>query len=99
MAEEMGIQTFMSSLEDGGVDGVPPIEEWPFVRLLAGWRVVGQGNRPVDHIGRDLLYGSLGRDYRVGQYHRLRREPPEWVADAYRRALKRGVEIPRGSYR
>lgn len=48
-------------------------------RYVLRWTVKASGRRPRDYIGRDLLFGSLGRDYRPRLYHQLCRTPPDWV--------------------
>jgi hypothetical protein len=42
----------------------------------------------VDHIGRDVIFGSLDRDHRLRWYHELRREPPDWLVCEARRIFR-----------
>jgi RNA polymerase sigma factor (sigma-70 family) len=58
-------------------------------RAVPRWRAAAYGRRPVDHVGRDLLFGSLGRDHRARSFRRLCRDPPDWVREA--------VDLARGA--
>ncbi len=48
---------------------------------VLGWAVRSVGKRPEDWLARDLLHGSLARDKRVWQYHRMRKggTRPSWT--------------------
>jgi len=47
----------------------------------AFWRVEAVGRRPLDHLARDLMYGSLLRDHRPTWFHKYAREQPDWMQD------------------
>jgi hypothetical protein len=79
-----GLWTLLPDTSDDAVD-----------RGVLRWRAVAAGRRPHDHLARDLLFGSLGRDYRARLFHKLRKHPPEWIADAVERAARDGVAVPR----
>lgn len=51
------------------------------MRRVQRWRINAVGNRPRDHRQRDLLHGSLLRDYRLPMLRRLSRNPPDWVQE------------------
>jgi hypothetical protein len=94
MSETSTIEKFLARLEVDDRDDLPLIMSDEFASLSLPWRVSGYGPRPVDHIVRDLLFGSLGRDYRAKLYNRLRREPPAWIAAAARPAAEVEIDAP-----
>jgi len=49
-----------------------------------GWfPVVAVGDRPRDHMTRDLMHGSLLRDHRVPAFARMAKDPPpDWLREA-----------------
>ena len=66
-----------------GPDGHPTLLPGPDEAAIAAgvrrWRFAAYGKRPDDHMGRDLLFGSLGRDHRAWPFRSLRSEPPDWI--------------------
>jgi hypothetical protein len=64
-----GMMTLLPRLDDESIAGG-----------IARWEYAGFGRRPVDHVGRDLLFGSLARDYRAWPYHNFREGLPDWAA-------------------
>src|SRR4051794_37649769 len=99
MDEDDDLGTFLTQLGDHPGGRVPFIDEEEFASLMEGWRVVARGNRPHDHVGRDLLFGSPRRDHRVGWYHRLRRKPPAWVNAAFTETFEvRDVDVPQSLF-
>lgn len=69
---------------DGGDEGeITPSEVTRrVIEAVLQWRVTAVGNRPQDHLARDLLHGSLLRDRRPRLYHGNVRQPPGWVLGA-----------------
>jgi hypothetical protein len=45
------------------------------------WEIVAVGRKPTYYMARDLLYGSLLRDYRTRWYRRYVAEPEDWMLD------------------
>jgi hypothetical protein len=45
------------------------------------WAITAIGQRPIDHAGRDLLFGSLFRDPRPKGFHWYVRKPKGWMSD------------------
>jgi hypothetical protein len=45
------------------------------------WRLTALGDRPVDHVGRDLLLASLLRDRRNRRFRGLTRYPLPWMEE------------------
>jgi hypothetical protein len=68
---------------------VPDADPEAVDRLVLRWRFAAAGRRPQDYIARDLLFGSLGRDYRATLFHRMRKSPPDWITAAAREAAGR----------
>jgi hypothetical protein len=68
LPETSNIENFLSLLGVGDRDSLPLIMSDEFASLTSSWRVARCGRRGVDHVGRDLLFGSLGRDYRARLY-------------------------------
>jgi hypothetical protein len=54
-------------------------------QLVERWKIIAIGNRPIDHMGRDLLIASHQRDSRQKIFRRLCSRPPGWVG---RRTLR-----------
>jgi hypothetical protein len=48
--------------------------------IFGGRRIVAMGNRPQDHMDRDLLLASLLRDRRLRMFRRQCLKPPAWAA-------------------
>lgn len=46
---------------------------------VGNWEFVTVGNRPVDHLGRDVLLGSLMRDRRSKAFRSISRKPFDWA--------------------
>jgi len=48
-----------------------------------GWfPVLAVGDRPRDHMTRDLMHGSLLRDHRVPAFGKMAKDPPDWIREA-----------------
>jgi len=60
-----------ASVPDDDIDGVRD--------AVLDWRFVALGNRPEDHMARDLLLGGLVRDRRTVMFHRLTTKPEPWI--------------------
>src|SRR5208282_1706849 len=55
--------------------------------LFGGRKMVTMGNRPQDHRERDLLFGSLLRDYRTRLFRRYSFQLPAWAPSLPKRWL------------
>ena len=60
---------------DSGIDEA--VAAW-----MAQWRVEAAGNRPVDHLARDLMHGALLRNHRTPWFQQMARNPPGWARAA-----------------
>src|SRR4051812_23331403 len=49
---------------------------------LDAWRVEAVGRRPADHLGRDLMHGSLLRDPRCRSLRRAAKDPSGWLLES-----------------
>ncbi len=49
---------------------------------MAQWRIAAVGNRPKDHMGRNLMHAALLRNHRTPWFRKLARRPPEWLCRA-----------------
>src|SRR3954470_21349756 len=49
------------------------------IAYVGNWEFVAVGNRPVDHLGRDVLLGSLMRDRRSKAFRSISRQPFGWA--------------------
>jgi len=72
----------LTTRDDGMTTLLPRLDPESIAAHLDRWRYAGCGRRPVDHVGRDLLFGSLARDYRAWPYHIYREDFPEWAQPA-----------------
>lgn len=48
-------------------------------QAVLDWRIEALGDRPRDHMARDLLHAGLLADPRTTKYHGLTTNPPDWV--------------------
>ena len=46
---------------------------------ILNWNVLSVGNRPRDHLQRDLIIASCHRDSRLWPFHKLRKNSPAWL--------------------
>ncbi len=81
--------------EDGLATLLPGLGNEAIALGVARWKFAGYGKRPVNHVGRDLLFGSLAREYRAWPYRELRRQPPDWAAPAFEPAWSDTSDTPR----
>jgi hypothetical protein len=86
VAETSRLMDFLHAFTEHTVYQLPRLEDDEFRYLMAPWRIAAYGRRPVDYIARDLLFGSLGRDYRARVFNRLRSDLPEWIKVVSRRS-------------
>jgi hypothetical protein len=47
--------------------------------IVEKWKVVAVGRRPIDHLGRDLLFGSIQRDRRLWRLRTMFKHKPYWM--------------------
>jgi hypothetical protein len=57
-----GLGMELATRDDGTLTLLPSTDRERIAYRVARWEFAGCGNRPIDHIGRDLLFGSLARD-------------------------------------
>jgi hypothetical protein len=86
MANTSRLMDFLQDFTEHTVYQLPRLEDDEFCYLMAPWRIAAYGRRPVDFIARDLLFGSLGRDYRARVFNRLRSDLPDWIRVESRRS-------------
>ena len=58
---------------------LPPADPDAIVGAVLDWGVDAVGNRPEDHMARDLMHAAWLRDGRMAMFRRLTREPEPWV--------------------
>ena len=46
------------------------------------WKITAVGNRPRDHVGRDLVVGSWQWDHRLRSIRDLHKDTPAWMIGA-----------------
>src|SRR4051812_19942657 len=61
------------------VDMTPTGDPDARVAQVCNWKFVAVGNRPVDHLGRDVLLGSLMRDGRSKAFRSISRKTFDWA--------------------
>ena len=55
-------------------------DDTPTVRpLVENWRITSVGNRPTDHLARDLLFASCQRDPRLWRLRKMFANKPLWM--------------------
>jgi hypothetical protein len=86
VAETSRLMDFLHDFTEHTVYQLPRLEDDEFRYLMAPWRIAAYGRRPIDYMARDLLFGSLGRDYRARVFNRLRSDLPEWIKVVSRRS-------------
>jgi hypothetical protein len=69
----------LTTRDDGLMTLLPRLDDESIAGHVGRWQFAGHGQRPIDHVGRDLLFGSLARDYRAWPYHHLRDDFPGWA--------------------
>jgi hypothetical protein len=57
----------------------PAVEDREIIQAVRDWRIVALGDRPEDHLVRDVLHASLLRDRRTRLFHRMTTEPAPWI--------------------
>jgi hypothetical protein len=55
----------LTKRDDGLLTLLPSLDAECITGHVGRWRFAGHGERPIDHVGRDLLLGSMARDYRA----------------------------------
>jgi hypothetical protein len=74
---------FIQALWDReGGEGVVLSIDGSVAAWMAQWQVMAVGNRPVDHMARDLMHAALLRNHRSVWFQKLARKPPEWLCQA-----------------
>ena len=47
--------------------------------MVRKWRILSVGNRPKDHMIRDLLFATIQKDGRMWKFHSLLKNKPRWM--------------------
>lgn len=70
----IGAGEFLQGLWHGG-DAAEAAAHWS-----SKWHITAVGNRPTDHMARDLMHGSLLRNPCARWFQRIARDAPDWIA-------------------